>query len=128
MAANVFYLTMSFLYLRLRDARARDAGGVLEAMKVAVLTTSYPREPGDPAGNSSRTPSSGAPRGVEWRWSRRRRSGTSGSPTALGRRQPAARAVARGLLPAMLELAGGAPRFADADLVHAHWLPAAPSR
>ena len=35
MAANVFYLTMSLpLLLRLRDARARDACGVLEAMKI----------------------------------------------------------------------------------------------
>ena len=118
MAANVFYLTMSFLYFYVFAMLVLATPVVFSpsAMKVAVLTTSYPREPGDPAGNF-----------VADAVERLRGRGVEVEVVSPGlvpplrdrlrrgdRRQPAARALARGS-PAgdARELrAGGAARFA----------------
>lgn len=96
-------------------------------MKVAVLTTSYPRRPGDPAG----TFVAGAveqvrARGVEVAVvspaSFRHYGIAYGSGIVANLRRRPARAL---LLPLMLaEFRRAAVRAArDADLVHAHWLP-----
>ena len=53
MAANVFYLTMSFLYFYVFAMLVLVTPAVFARarMKVLVLTTSYPRYEGDSAGN-----------------------------------------------------------------------------
>jgi glycosyltransferase involved in cell wall biosynthesis len=97
-------------------------------MKVAVLTTSYPREPGDPAGNFVADAVEGVRgRGVEVEVvspASFRHFGIAYGAGVVGnlRREPWRAA----LLPAMLGSFSLAARRAsrDADLVHAHWLPA----
>lgn len=96
-------------------------------MKVAVLTTSYPRRPGDPAGNFvADAVERIRERGVDVEVvspATFRHYGIAYGSGVVGnlKRQPA-RAL---LLPAMLggfrQAAARAAR--DADLVHAHWLP-----
>jgi glycosyltransferase involved in cell wall biosynthesis len=97
-------------------------------MKVVVLTTSYPREPGDPAGNFvadavERVRARGVDVNVVSPASFRH-FGIAYGAGVVGnlRRQPWRVA----LLPAMLASFARAARQAsrDADLVHAHWLPA----
>ena len=98
-------------------------------MKVVVLTTSYPRSPEDVAGRFVADAVERFARpGSRSRSSRRCRSATSGSPTgtawsatsAGGPGSAAGRSADAPLLRARR------PRRAarDADLVHAHWLPA----
>lgn len=97
-------------------------------MKVAVLTTSYPREPGDPAGNFvADAVERVRGRGVEVEVvspASFRHFGIAYGAGVVGnlRREPWRAA----LLPAMLGSFSLAARRAsrDADLVHAHWLPA----
>jgi len=97
-------------------------------MKVAVLTTSYPREPGDPAGNFvADAVERVRARGVEVEVvspASFRHFGIAYGAGVVGnlRREPWRAA----LLPAMLGSFSLAARRAsrDADLVHAHWLPA----
>jgi glycosyltransferase involved in cell wall biosynthesis len=97
-------------------------------MKVAVLTTSYPREPGDPAGNFvADAVERVRRRGVEVEVvspASFRHFGIAYGAGVVGnlRREPWRAA----LLPAMLGSFSLAARRAsrDADLVHAHWLPA----
>jgi len=97
-------------------------------MKVAVLTTSYPREPGDPAGNFvADAVERVRGRGVEVEVvspASFRHFGIAYAAGVVGnlRREPWRAA----LLPAMLGSFSLAARRAsrDADLVHAHWLPA----
>ena len=98
-------------------------------MKVVVLTTSYPRDASDVAGNfvasAVEACASWASRSTS---SRPRRSRTSGSPTAAAsRRTCAARRGSsrscRRSSPRTRALRGVASR--DADLVHAHWIPSA---
>ncbi len=97
-------------------------------MKVAVLTTSYPREPGDPAGNFvADAVERLRGRGVEVEVvspASFRHFGIAYGAGVVGnlRREPWRAA----LLPAMLGSFSLAARRAsrDADLVHAHWLPA----
>jgi glycosyltransferase involved in cell wall biosynthesis len=97
-------------------------------MKVVVLTTSYPREPGDPAGNFvADAVERVRERGVEVEVvspASFRHFGIAYGAGVVGnlRRQPWRAA----LLPAMLASFARAARKAsrDADLVHAHWLPA----
>ena len=97
-------------------------------MKVAVLTTSYPREPGDPAGNFvADAVERVRARGVEVEVvspASFRHFGIAYAAGVVGnlRREPWRAA----LLPAMLGSFSLAARRAsrDADLVHAHWLPA----
>ena len=97
-------------------------------MKVAVLTTSYPREPGDPAGNFvADAVERVRGRGVEVEVvspTSFRHFGIAYGAGVVGnlRREPWRAA----LLPAMLGSFSLAARRAsrDADLVHAHWLPA----
>jgi glycosyltransferase involved in cell wall biosynthesis len=97
-------------------------------MKVAVLTTSYPREPGDPAGNFvADAVERLRERGVEVEVvspASFRHFGIAYGAGVVGnlRREPWRAA----LLPAMLGSFSLAARRAsrDADLVHAHWLPA----
>ena len=97
-------------------------------MKVAVLTTSYPREPGDPAGNFvADAVERVRERGVEVEVvspASFRHFGIAYGAGVVGnlRREPWRAA----LLPAMLGSFSLAARRAsrDADLVHAHWLPA----
>ena len=97
-------------------------------MKVAVLTTSYPREPGDPAGNFvADAVERVRERGVEVEVvspASFRHFGIAYGAGVVGnlRREPWRTA----LLPAMLGSFSLAARRAsrDADLVHAHWLPA----
>ena len=98
------------------------------AMRVAVLTTSYPRDEGTSRAPSSATPSSTcARRGSRSRSSRPPASGTSASRTATASSanlDPTRRE--RRSLPAFLaSYAQAARRRAakGADLVHAHWLP-----
>src|SRR4051794_33919615 len=78
---------------------------------------------------SSRTRSRECARGASTsRSSRRRRSITSGSPTAGGSpRTFAARRGELALVPAFMAAYARAARAAarDADLVHAHWIPSA---
>ena len=53
MAANVFYLTMSFLYFYVFAMLVLATPAVFPSqddLKIVVLTTSYPREESDPAG------------------------------------------------------------------------------
>jgi glycosyltransferase involved in cell wall biosynthesis len=96
-------------------------------MKIAVLTTSYPRYEGDPAGNFVADAVEGLrASGVEVEVvspASFRHFGIAYGSGVLGnlRRQPW-RAV---LLPALLGSFAQAARRAsrDADLVHAHWLP-----
>ncbi|HEY7019240.1 MAG TPA: hypothetical protein VH297_12290, partial [Gaiellaceae bacterium] len=96
-------------------------------MKVVVLTTSYPRHPGDPAGNFvGDAVAKVRERGIEVDVvspASFRHFGIAYGSGVLGnlRRHPW-----RGLLlPAMLGSFARAARKAsrDADLVHAHWLP-----
>jgi len=97
-------------------------------MKVVVLTTSYPREPGDPAGNFvAEAVERVRERGVDVDVvspASFRHFGIAYGAGVVGnlRRQPWRVA----LLPAMLASFARAARKAsrDADLVHAHWLPA----
>jgi glycosyltransferase involved in cell wall biosynthesis len=97
-------------------------------MKVAVLTTSYPREPGDPAGNFvADAVERVRGRGVEVEVvspASFRHFGIAYGAGVVGnlRREPWRAA----LVPAMLGSFSLAARRAsrDADLVHAHWLPA----
>jgi glycosyltransferase involved in cell wall biosynthesis len=97
-------------------------------MKVAVLTTSYPREPGDPAGNFvADAVERLRGRGVEVEVvspASFRHFGIAYGAGVVGnlRREPWRAA----LLPAMLGSFSLAARRAsrNADLVHAHWLPA----
>ena len=97
-------------------------------MKVAVLTTSYPREPGDPAGNFvADAVERLRGRGVEVEVvspASFRHFGIAYGAGVVGNlwREPWRAA----LLPAMLGSFSLAARRAsrDADLVHAHWLPA----
>ena len=97
-------------------------------MKVAVLTTSYQREPGDPAGNFvADAVERLRGRGVEVEVvspASFRHFGIAYGAGVVGnlRREPWRAA----LLPAMLGSFSLAARRAsrDADLVHAHWLPA----
>jgi glycosyltransferase involved in cell wall biosynthesis len=97
-------------------------------MKVAVLTTSYPREPGDPAGNFvADAVERVRERGVEVEVvspASFRHFGIAYGAGVVGnlRREPWRAA----LLPAMLGSFSLAARRAsrNADLVHAHWLPA----
>jgi glycosyltransferase involved in cell wall biosynthesis len=96
-------------------------------LKVAVLTTSYPRRPGDPAGSFvsdavERVRGSGIQVEVVSPASFRHYGIAYGSGVVGNLRRRPARAL---LLPLML---GGFRRAAaraarDADLVHAHWLP-----
>ena len=52
LAANAFYLTIPFLYFYVFVMLALATPAVFcSAMKIVVLTTSYPRYEGDPAGN-----------------------------------------------------------------------------
>jgi glycosyltransferase involved in cell wall biosynthesis len=97
-------------------------------MKVAVLTTSYPREPGDPAGNFvadavERVRERGVEVEVVSPASFRHFGIAYGSGVVGNLRHEPWRAA---LLPAMLGSFSLAARRAsrDADLVHAHWLPA----
>jgi glycogen(starch) synthase len=97
-------------------------------MKVAVLTTSYPREPGDPAGNFvadavERVRGRGVEVEVVSPASFRHFGIAYGSGVVGNLRREPWRAA---LLPAMLGSFSLAARRAsrDADLVHAHWLPA----
>jgi glycosyltransferase involved in cell wall biosynthesis len=97
-------------------------------MKVTVLTTSYPREPGDPAGNFvADAVERVRGRGVEVEVvspASFRHFGIAYGAGVVGnlRREPWRAA----LLPVMLGSFSLAARRAsrDADLVHAHWLPA----
>jgi glycosyltransferase involved in cell wall biosynthesis len=97
-------------------------------MKLAVLTTSYPREHGDPAGNFvADAVERVRERGVEVEVvspASFRHFGIAYGAGVVGnlRREPWRAA----LLPAMLGSFSLAARRAsqDADLVHAHWLPA----
>ena len=121
------------LLLRARPARARGADRVRPpgraALKVAVLTTSYPAPRGDVAGRFvadavERISASEASRS---RSSRRRGSATTGSPTGTG--SPANLRSRPQLALALPLMLGGFARAARraaraADLVHAHWLPA----
>jgi glycosyltransferase involved in cell wall biosynthesis len=97
-------------------------------MKVAVLTTSYPRYEGDPAGNFvadavARLQERGLVVEVVSP-AQFRHFGIAYGAGVMGnlRRQP----WRAGLLPAMLASFARAARRAarDADLIHAHWLPA----
>jgi glycosyltransferase involved in cell wall biosynthesis len=97
-------------------------------MKVAVLTTSYPREPGDPAGNFvadavERVRARGVKVEVVSPASFRHFGIAYGAGVVGNLRREPWRAA---LLPAMLGSFSLAARRAsrDADLVHAHWLPA----
>jgi glycosyltransferase involved in cell wall biosynthesis len=97
-------------------------------MKVAVLTTSYPRWPGDPAGSFvadavERVRERGVEVDVVSPASFRHYGIAYGSGMVGNLRRQPARAL---LLPLMLvEFRRAAARAArDADLVHAHWLPA----
>jgi glycosyltransferase involved in cell wall biosynthesis len=97
-------------------------------MKVAVLTTSYPREPGDPAGNFvadavERLRGRGVEVEVVSPASFRHFGIAYGAGVVGNLRHEPWRAA---LLPAMLGSFSLAARRAsrDADLVHAHWLPA----
>jgi glycosyltransferase involved in cell wall biosynthesis len=97
-------------------------------MKVAVLTTSYPREPGDPAGNFvADAVERVRGRGVEVEVvspASFRHFGIAYGAGVVGNLRGEPWRVA--LLPAMLGSFSLAARRAsrDADLVHAHWLPA----
>ena len=96
-------------------------------MKIAVLTTSYPRRPGDPAGNFvadavERVRERGIAVEVVSPASFRHYGIAYGSGVVGNLKRQPARAL---LLPLMI---GGFRRAAaraarDADLVHAHWLP-----
>jgi glycosyltransferase involved in cell wall biosynthesis len=97
-------------------------------MKVVVLTTSYPREPGDPAGNFvadavERVRERGVKVDVVSPASFRHFGIAYGAGVVGNLRRQPWRAA---LLPAMLASFSHAARRAsrDADLVHAHWLPA----
>jgi glycogen(starch) synthase len=97
-------------------------------MRVAVLTTSYPREPGDPAGNFvadavERVRERGVDVEVVSPASFRHFGIAYGAGVVGNLRREPWRAA---LLPAMLGSFSLAARRAsrDADLVHAHWLPA----
>ena len=118
------------LLLRVRDARARRADRLRAPawVKVVVLTTSYPRDADDVAGQLR--PGRGRARPRRRRRGRGRLAGrgsaTSGSPT--GTASPATCAAGRGSCSrcrssclAFVRAARRASR--DADLVHAHWLP-----
>jgi glycosyltransferase involved in cell wall biosynthesis len=97
-------------------------------MKVAVLTTSYPREPGDPAGNFvADAVERVRGRGVEVEVvspASFRHFGIAYGAGVVGNLRGEPWRVS--LLPAMLGSFSLAARRAsrDADLVHAHWLPA----
>src|SRR4051812_20708858 len=122
------------LLLRLRDAAAGRSRGVLPAyglqdlVKIAVLTTSYPRWEGDPAGNFvADAVEQLRARGVEVEVvspASFRHFGIAYGSGVVGnlKRQPWRAA----LVPAMLASFARAARKAarDADLVHAHWLSA----
>ena len=120
------------LLLRPRDARDRGAGGVRApaspVVKVCVLTTSYPRHPGDVAGSFVRDAVE------ELRARRRRRDGRLARVVPAlrhrlrrrDREQPARRArggccCCRCSCSRSRARRGGRAR--DADVVHAHWLP-----
>ena len=97
MASNFFYLTMSFYYFFVFAMLAIVAPAVFvrrlaAVVKVCVLTTSYPRHPGDVAGAfvADGSSTSGRP-GSRCGSSRPRRSATSGSPTATASRTTCAR-------------------------------------
>ena len=97
-------------------------------MKVTVLTTSYPREPGDPAGNFvadavERVRERGIDVEVVSPASFRHFGIAYGAGVVGNLRREPWRAA---LLPAMLGSFSLAARRAsrDADVVHAHWLPA----
>src|SRR5207253_9005047 len=115
------------LLLRLRDARARNSDGVLETLKVLVLTTSYPRYEGDSTVNFlGEAVACLRERGLEvdvvspLDFRHYGIAYGSGIPGNLRRRPWLA-----AMLPAMLKnFRDAARRRADgADLVHAHWLP-----
>ena len=98
-AANAFYLTMSFYYFFAFALLALAAPIVFARrldVKVVVLTTSYPRDERDVAGALRPRRGRGAcgRRASRSRSSRRRRSGTSGSRTGTG--SPATCAGGRG--------------------------------
>src|SRR5439155_695067 len=116
------------LLLRVRGARARDSGRVCaEAMRVVVLTTSYPSPEHPVAGNFVETAVEGVrARGVEV---------SVVSPASFAhfgiaygdgiaqnlRRAPWKLPLVPGFLAAYARTARRAAR--DADLVHAHWIP-----
>ena len=131
-AANAFYLTMSFYYFFVF---------AMLALAAPVVFARPPREGRRPddvvsarrrrrrRAASSATPSRRvrAP-GSRSRSSRRRRSATSGSPTATGSSATCAggrgsRCCCRRSCSRYARAARRAAR--DADLVHAHWLPSA---
>ena len=128
-AANAFYLTMSFYYFFAFAMLALAAPIVFarRLVKVVVLTTSYPRDDRDVAGVFVRDAVEGVRRSASTSMSsRRRRSATSASPTGTGSSGtcadvPGSRCYCpRSCSPSPAlhaELRG------DADLVHAHWLP-----
>jgi glycosyltransferase involved in cell wall biosynthesis len=97
-------------------------------VKVAVLTTSYPRFPGDPAGNFiADAVERVRGRGVEVEVvspARFRHYGIAYGSGVVGnlKKQPARALLLPLLLAAFRRAAAGAAR--DADLLHAHWLPA----
>ena len=128
-AANVFYLTMSFYYFFAFALLVLAAPIVFarRAVKVVVLTTSYPRDEGDVAGLFVRDAVEGVrARGVEVEVvspASFRHFGIAYGHGIAGnlRRRPWLAL----LLPAFLVSFARAARRAarDADLVHAHWLP-----
>src|SRR4029079_809162 len=115
------------LLLRLRDARAGAPRRVLPAMKIVVLTTSYPRYEGDPAGNFvADAVRQLRARGIEVEVvspASFRHFGIAYGAGVLGNLKRAPWKLA--LVPAMMASFARAARRAarDADLVHAHWLP-----
>ena len=136
MASNFFYLTMSFYYFFVLAMLAIVAPAVFgrrlsHDVKVCVLTTSYPRHPGDVAGGfvAGRGRRSSRAAGVEV---------TVVSPASFRhfgiaygdgiannlRLEPVARAAAAAL-PASRSRARRAGPPGGADVVHAHWLPSA---
>ena len=115
------------LLLRLRDAGAGDSCGLLPAMKVVVLTTSYPRYEGDPAGNFvADAVEQLRERGVEVDVvspASFRHFGIAYGSGVMGnlKRSPWKAALVPAMLGSFAQAARRAAR--DADLVHAHWLP-----
>ena len=131
LASNAFYLTMQFYYFYVFMALARRDPRRLRAarMKVVVLTTSYPRDASDVAGNFVAS----AVRGV-------RELGVEVDVVSPATFQDFGIAYGGGiaqnlrgapwklaLVPPFLAAYARAARIAsrDADLVHAHWIPSA---
>ena len=133
MAANAFYLTMSFYYFFVFAALVVVAPGRLRAaaargtVKVVVLTTSYPRYPGDVAGlfvqdAVEHLRAAGVEVEVVSPAVFRHYGIAYGDGIVNNLRARKWRVLLLPLLPA--RFARAARRAArDADVVHAHWLP-----